>query len=52
VGTNLQQNNHDRMKNELVIYPFTKQRNIKTLLTPITRRRLSETVEKERIDNE
>jgi methylmalonyl-CoA mutase len=52
VGTNLQQNNHDRMKNELEIYPFTKQRNIKTLLTPITRKRLSETVEKERIDNE
>lgn len=52
VGTNLQQNNHDRMKNELEIYPFTKQRNIKTLLTPITRKRLSETVEKERIENE
>ena len=52
VGTNLQQNKNDRMKNELEIYPFTKHRNIKTLLTPITRKRLSETVEKERIDNE
>ncbi|NCT10627.1 MAG: methylmalonyl-CoA mutase [Flavobacteriia bacterium] len=52
VGTNLQQNNHDRMKNDLEIYPFSKQRNIKTLLTPITRKRLSETIEKERIDNE
>lgn len=52
VGTNLQENNHDLMKNELEIYPFTKQRNIKTLLTPITRKRLSESIEKERIDNE
>ncbi|MDP5092733.1 MAG: methylmalonyl-CoA mutase subunit beta [Polaribacter sp.] len=52
VGTNLQQNKNDHMKNELEIYPFVKQRNIKTLITPITRKRLSETIEKERLDNE
>jgi methylmalonyl-CoA mutase len=52
VGTNFQQNNNDFMKNYLEIYPFTKQRNIKTLLTPIQRKRISETIEKERLDNE
>ena len=52
VGTNLQHNKNDRMKNELEIYPFIKQRNIKTLITPITRKRLSENIEKERLDNE
>lgn len=52
VGTNLQHNKNDRMKNELEIYPFIKQRNIKTLITPITRKRLSGNIEKERLDNE
>ncbi|PQJ74913.1 methylmalonyl-CoA mutase subunit beta [Polaribacter gangjinensis] len=52
VGTNFQQNNKDFMKNDLEIYPFAKQRNIKTLLTPIQRKRISETIEKERLDNE
>lgn len=52
VGTNFQQNKKDFMKNELEIYPFAKQRNIKTLLTPIQRKRISETIEKERLDNE
>lgn len=52
VGTNFQQNNKDFMKNDLGIYPFIKQRNIKTLLTPIQRKRISETIEKERLDNE
>lgn len=52
VGTNLQQNKNDHMKNELEIYPFVKQRNIKTLITPITRKRLSETVELDRLAQE
>ncbi len=52
VGTNFQQNNKDFIKNDLEIYPFTKQRHIKTLILPIQRKRLSEIVEKERIDNE
>lgn len=52
VGTNFQQNKTDTMKNDLEIYPFSKQRHIKTLILPIQRKRLSEIVEKERLDNE
>ncbi|APZ46584.1 methylmalonyl-CoA mutase [Polaribacter reichenbachii] len=52
LGTNLQVNSTDEMKSELELYPFIKQRHIKTLITPIVRKRLSETVEKQRLDNE
>lgn len=52
LGTNLQVNNADKMKQDLELYPFVKQRHIKTLITPIVRKRLSETVEKDRLDNE
>jgi methylmalonyl-CoA mutase len=52
LGTNMQINKADKMKQDLELYPFVKQRNIKTLITPIVRKRLSETVEKERLDNE
>ena len=52
LGTNLQTNNADKMKQDLELYPFIKQRHIKTLITPIVRKRLSETIEKERLDNE
>ena len=52
LGTNLQINADDKMKHDLELYPFVKQRNIKTLITPIVRKRLSETVEKERLNNE
>ena len=52
LGTNLHQNSNDLMGNNLELYPFVKQRNIKTLITPITRTRLSETIEKERLDIE
>ncbi|WP_439131869.1 methylmalonyl-CoA mutase subunit beta [Polaribacter sp.] len=52
LGTNLQVNAADKMKQNLELYPFVKQRNIKTLITPIVRKRLSETVEKTRLDNE
>lgn len=52
LGTNFQANNTDKMKQNLELYPFVKQRNIKTLITPIVRKRLSETIEKERLDNE
>ena len=34
------------------LYPFVKQRNIKTLIVPITRKRLAEAYEKERLENE
>ncbi|QNM85807.1 methylmalonyl-CoA mutase subunit beta [Polaribacter pectinis] len=52
VGTNLQQNKKDTMKDHLELYPFVKQRNIKTLIPPIIRNRLSETIEKERLELE
>ena len=52
LGTNLQPNATDAMKNDLELYPFVKQRNVKTLITPIIRKRLSESIEKERLDNE
>jgi methylmalonyl-CoA mutase len=52
LGTNLQANKKDTMKTDLELYPFLKQRHIKTLIVPINRKRLSETVEQERLDNE
>ena len=52
LGTNLQSNAADKMKHDLELYPFVKQRNIKTLITPIVRKRLSENIEKNRLENE
>jgi len=52
LGSNLQINKADKMKQDLELYPFVKQRNIKTLIAPIIRKRLSENLEKERLDHE
>ncbi|WP_397447257.1 methylmalonyl-CoA mutase subunit beta [Polaribacter sp. R77954] len=52
LGTNLQSNAADKMKQNLELYPFVKQRHIKTIITPIVRKRISETIEKQRLDNE
>ena len=52
LGTNLQVNSADKMKQNLELYPFVKQRNSKTLIAPIVRKRLAETIEKERLENE
>jgi len=52
LGTNMLQNKEDRMKSDLELYPFVKQRNIRTIITPIIRKRLSETIEKERLAKE
>ena len=52
VGANYQINTADTMKNKLELYPFIKQRNLKTLIVPINRKRLSETLEKERLAKE
>ena len=52
LGTNMQPNKNDIMKNELDLFPFIKQRNIKTLIVPINRKRLSEIIEKERLEKE
>ena len=41
-----------KLKGELEIHPFVKQRNIKTLIPPIIRNRLSETIEKQSLEEE
>jgi methylmalonyl-CoA mutase len=35
-----------------VLYPFVKKRPIKTLIRPLTRKRISESLEKERLLSE
>jgi methylmalonyl-CoA mutase len=40
------------MHGNLTLDPFVKQRNIKTLLPPIIRKRLSENLEKQRLQQE
>lgn len=52
LGTNLQPNNEEMMSSDLELYPFLKQRNSKTLITPILIKRLSETQEQERLKSE
>jgi methylmalonyl-CoA mutase len=52
LGTNFQQNKNDRMQQNLELYPFLKKRSIKTLISPLTRKRISEPLEKERLRSE
>ena len=52
LGTNKIQNAEDKMKDSLELYPFVKTRNEKTLIQPIIAKRLSENLEKERLENE
>ncbi|WP_250434290.1 methylmalonyl-CoA mutase subunit beta [Hanstruepera flava] len=52
VGSNKHPNNEDRMKNELELYPFVKTKPRKTLIEPLIEKRLSETLEQQRLHNE
>lgn len=52
LGTNKHPNPNDKMQNELELYPFVKTNIRKTLIQPIIEKRLSETIEKERLENE
>jgi len=52
LGTNKHPNPKDKMQAELELYPFVKTNIRKTLIEPIIERRLSETIEKERLENE
>lgn len=52
LGTNKHPNPEDKMKTDLEIYPFVKTNPIKTLIPPIIEKRLAETLEKERLQNE
>ena len=52
LGTNKYINKNDKMKNDIERYPFLKRNKRKTLIEPIIPHRLSEKIEKERLDNE
>ncbi|MDC8003501.1 methylmalonyl-CoA mutase subunit beta [Aureisphaera galaxeae] len=52
VGTNKYENPNDRMGNDLELFPFVKTNPRKTLIEPIIERRIPETLEKQRLENE
>ena len=52
IGSNKYPNPEDKMKDELELYPFLKQKPRKTLIQPILEKRLSEKMEQERLENE
>lgn len=52
IGTNKHPNPEDRMKEELELYPFLKQKPRKTLLPPVIEKRLAEKAEQERLTQE
>lgn len=52
VGSNKQPNPEDKMKDNLELYPFVKNKPRKTLIEPIIERRLSEALEQTRLNNE
>lgn len=52
LGTNKYPNKNDKMKHDLELYPFLKQKPRKTLITPIIEKRLAEKLEQERLATE
>ncbi|MEO9513768.1 MAG: methylmalonyl-CoA mutase subunit beta [Flavobacteriaceae bacterium] len=52
VGTNTYENGEDHMKGDLELYPFVKIQPRKTIVEPIIERRLAETLEQKRLDDE
>ncbi|MCK5400994.1 MAG: methylmalonyl-CoA mutase, partial [Flavobacteriaceae bacterium] len=52
LGTNKHPNPNDKMKHELELYPFVKQKKRKTLIEPIIEKRLAENLEQERLKDE
>lgn len=52
LGTNKHPNPRDRMKEEVELYPFVKKNPIKTLIEPIIEKRLAETLEQKRLEDE
>jgi methylmalonyl-CoA mutase len=52
LGTNKHPNPNDKMKHELELYPFVKTNPRKTLVEPIKEKRLSETIEQNRLKTE
>ena len=49
LGTNKYPNKNDKMKHDLELFPFLKQKPRKTLITPIIEKRLAEKLEQERL---
>ncbi len=52
VGSNKYLNDKDTMKDTIEIYPFLKTHPKKTLIEPILERRIAESIEQNRLDNE
>lgn len=52
LGTNKYQNPEDRMKDDLELYPFVKQKARKTIIEPIIEKRLAEASEQKRLNDE
>lgn len=52
VGTNKYQNENDKMKDSIELYPFLKKNSRKTLIQPLLEKRLAEEVEQKRLDDE
>lgn len=52
LGTNKYQNPQDRMKDDLELYPFVKQKARKTIIEPIIEKRLAEASEQKRLNDE
>lgn len=52
LGTNKYPNKNDKMKHDLELYPFLKQKPRKTLIMPIIEKRLAEKLEQERLASE
>ena len=52
VGTNKYQNDTDKMKDTIEIYPFLKTKVRKTLIQPILEKRLAEGIEQNRLNDE
>lgn len=52
LGTNKYPNKNDKMKHDLELFPFLKQKPRKTLITPIIEKRLAEKIEQERLKSE
>ncbi|KAB1155046.1 methylmalonyl-CoA mutase subunit beta [Flavobacterium luteum] len=52
LGTNKYPNKDDKMKHDLELFPFVKNKPRKTLITPIIEKRLAEKIEQERLEKE
>lgn len=52
IGTNKYPDTQEKMKNKFQIYPFMKVNNKQTVIQPIIAKRLSERMEKERLEKE